>query len=152
MSRSHISELISSRTCEAFSRAPAMQETIDGANLPIRRQPSDGNLRILIAGIGGQPEPGQRAIPALIVRELAAAQHQAVRRFDRARAVVRALEVAAHPVEAVGDSGKHDLSALEDPGVLAPPPCDELTTSEPLRSATRVSPPGTIVVFSPKST
>ena len=28
---------------------------------------------------------------------------------------------------------------------LLPPPCDELTTSEPLRSATRVRPPGTIV-------
>ena len=32
---------------------------------------------------------------------------------------------------------------------LLPPPCDELTTSDPLRSATRVSPPGTIVTFSP---
>ncbi len=27
---------------------------------------------------------------------------------------------------------------------LLPPPCDEFTTSDPLRSATRVSPPGTI--------
>ena len=32
---------------------------------------------------------------------------------------------------------------------LLPPPCDELTTSEPLRSATRVSPPGTMVTSSP---
>ena len=30
---------------------------------------------------------------------------------------------------------------------LLPPPCDEFTTSEPLRSATRVSPPGTIVTL-----
>jgi hypothetical protein len=30
-----------------------------------------------------------------------------------------------------------------------PPPCDELTTSDPLRSATRVSPPGAIVTLSP---
>ena len=28
---------------------------------------------------------------------------------------------------------------------LLPPPCDELTTSDPLRSATRVRPPGTMV-------
>src|SRR5438270_3017203 len=35
---------------------------------------------------------------------------------------------------------------------LEPPPCDELTTSDPLRSATRVRPPGTIVTDSPKST
>ena len=32
---------------------------------------------------------------------------------------------------------------------LLPPPCDELTTSEPARSATRVRPPGTIVTRSP---
>ena len=32
---------------------------------------------------------------------------------------------------------------------LLPPPCDEFTTSEPLRRATRVSPPGTISIFSP---
>ena len=32
---------------------------------------------------------------------------------------------------------------------MLPPPCDELTTSDPLRSATRVSPPGTIVTRSP---
>ena len=32
---------------------------------------------------------------------------------------------------------------------LLPPPCDELTTSEPLRNATRVRPPGTMVTPSP---
>jgi hypothetical protein len=30
---------------------------------------------------------------------------------------------------------------------LVPPPCDELTTSEPSLSATRVSPPGTICTW-----
>src|SRR6266446_30361 len=35
---------------------------------------------------------------------------------------------------------------------LLPPPCDELTTSDPFLSATRVSPPGTIVTRSPYST
>ncbi len=33
-----------------------------------------------------------------------------------------------------------------------PPPCDELTTSEPSGSATRVSPPGATVTVSPDST
>ena len=32
---------------------------------------------------------------------------------------------------------------------LLPPPCEEFTTSDPFRSATRVSPPGTNVIFSP---
>jgi len=35
---------------------------------------------------------------------------------------------------------------------LVPPPCDELTTSEPSRSATRVSPPGTMCTVLPDST
>ena len=30
---------------------------------------------------------------------------------------------------------------------LLPPPCEEFTTSEPRRSATRVRPPGTIVTL-----
>ena len=32
---------------------------------------------------------------------------------------------------------------------LDPPPCDELTISDPLRIATRVSPPGSTQVLSP---
>ena len=35
---------------------------------------------------------------------------------------------------------------------LLPPPCDELTTNDPFRNATRVNPPGTMVTFSPNST
>ena len=35
---------------------------------------------------------------------------------------------------------------------LEPPPWEELTTSEPRRSATRVSPPGRTVTFSPATT
>ena len=31
-----------------------------------------------------------------------------------------------------------------------PPPCDELTTSDPFRRATRVRPPGVTTVFSPQ--
>src|SRR5688500_5336236 len=32
---------------------------------------------------------------------------------------------------------------------LEPPPCEELTTSDPLRNATRVRPPGVTVILSP---
>src|SRR5262245_61098663 len=35
---------------------------------------------------------------------------------------------------------------------LVPPPCDELTTSDPSRRATRVRPPGTIVTSLPDNT
>ena len=35
---------------------------------------------------------------------------------------------------------------------LVPPPCDELTTSEPSFSATRVSPPGAICTSLPERT
>src|SRR5579871_86937 len=107
------------------------------------------------------------------------------------------LEVAAHPVEAVGYPRQHSRVAPERahkiiarwphepapevaselappapfnpftamseafklwsspfPGrrtqvSLLPPPCEEFTTREPLRSATRVRPPGTSVTFSP---
>src|SRR6185369_13206455 len=35
---------------------------------------------------------------------------------------------------------------------LLPPPCDELTTKDPLRNATRVRPPRVTYVFSPLNT
>ena len=35
---------------------------------------------------------------------------------------------------------------------FVPPPCDEFTTSDPSRSATRVSPPGTRLTVLPDST
>jgi len=38
---------------------------------------------------------------------------------------------------------------VEHPGVLGAAPCEELTTREPFLSATRVSPPGVTVTFSP---
>ena len=50
------------------------------------------------------------------------------------------------------DLGKIILPVLLEDGVsvnLLPPPCDELTTSEPRWSATRVRPPGTMWTLSP---
>ena len=73
----------------------------------VRGEAADGTLRIGVGGVELQPHRGQRAIPALIGRDLDPAQHQAVGRVDHPRDIVGALEVAAHPIEAVGDSGKH---------------------------------------------
>ena len=73
---------------------------------------------------------------------------------DQARGVFGALQVAAHPVETVGDARQHGRLPLSRHArntqvSLLPPPCDEFTTSEPRRNATRVRPPGTSVTFSP---
>jgi hypothetical protein len=70
--------------------------------------------------------------------------------IDEARRVFGAFDVAAHPVEAVGDATEHGYWSPESTQVsLLPPPWEELTTSEPLRRATRVSPPGMMTGFSP---
>ena len=73
----------------------------------VGRQASNGFLRIRVAGLDLQADRVERAEPALVGRHLDAAEHQRVRRVDDTRDVVRPLEVAAHPVETVGDSGKH---------------------------------------------
>ena len=62
---------------------------------------------------------------------------------DETRRVLRALEVTAEPVEVVGETREHQaVSSTSTTHVsLLPPPCELLTTSDPLTSATRVSPP-----------
>src|SRR6202795_5027637 len=50
--------------------------------------------------------------------------------------------IAPAPAPAPFSSSRTQVSLL-------PPPCEELTTSEPARRATRVKPPGMIVTFSP---
>ena len=59
------------------------------------------------------------------------------------------LDVAGRPVQRLGDAAQHQRSTQVS---LLPPPCEELTTSEPGRSAARVRPPGTTVTRSPWST
>ncbi len=64
---------------------------------------------------------------------------------DQARGVFRAADVAAEPVQIVCHPREHQCvpwsSASTTQVSLAPPPCEELTTSEPGVIATRVSPP-----------
>ena len=62
---------------------------------------------------------------------------------------LRPLDIAADPVEVVGGPAQHVIYSASTQVSLTPPPCEELTTSEPSRSATRVRPPGTSSIFSP---
>ena len=59
--------------------------------------------------------------------------------------VLGPLDVAARPVERLCDAAQHQARSTQVS--LLPPPCEELTTSEPSRSAARVSPPGTTLVM-----
>ena len=70
------------------------------------------------------------------------------------RGVIRDLET---PIEVVGEAvaacggagcGGAGGAAITQVSLL-PPPCDELTTSDPCRKATRVSPPGKTKISSP---
>src|ERR1017187_103862 len=95
--------------------------------------------------------------------------------LEQARYVLGALDVSAHPIQRGGDAREHHVGLgprgrhLRGCGHLPPsrgrhlppsmthvsfepPPWDELTTSDPFRSATLVRPPGVTTVFSPQST
>src|SRR5210317_174289 len=56
--------------------------------------------------------------------------------------ILGAFQIARHPVQAFGDTREHAVHRSSIHVSLLPPPCDEFTTSDPLRIATRVSPPG----------
>src|SRR5580698_1288646 len=95
-----------------------------------------------------QPQPA----PSTRFRRLVQSQLQVD--VDHPRRVLGALEIAAHPVQTVRDSRKHGClpptpHARSTHVSLLPPPCEEFTTSDPRRNATRVKPPGTRVTFSP---
>src|ERR1035437_4466954 len=71
-------------------------------------------------------------------------------RIDQARETFRAFDVARHPIQVIGSAAEHYVSNTQVS--LVPPPCEELTTRDPSRRATRVNPPGTIVTSRPDST
>ena len=99
----------------------------------------------------GAAQLHQQALPAAVRTGRALVQHQAQIHVKQARGVLRALDVAAHPVQAVGNAAQHWQVSywLSTHVSLLPPPCEEFTTREPCFSATRVSPPGTMVTLSP---
>src|ERR1700694_3300652 len=97
-------------------------------------------------------------------------EHEIQVDVDETRDVLGALDVAAHPVDGIGDTTEHyrgtprgtstATSPPEGPSSsagssastqvsLLPPPCDELTTNDPFVSATRVKPPGKTKISSP---
>src|SRR5208282_2228185 len=123
----------------------------------IRYQQEQSTLRVDVASSRTGGERGNGAKPTLFRGKLCRIQNQAVSRLHHSRGIVRPLEIAAHPVETVGDAGKHGVLSPNSSKSqfcrthvsFEPPPCDELTTSEPFRSATRVRPPGIMVIFSP---
>src|SRR5882672_10476064 len=59
-------------------------------------------------------------------------------------------EETHEPVQVLDSPGDHQFSSTHVS--LVPPPCEEFTTSEPSRNATRVRPPGTIITSLPDST
>ncbi len=79
---------------------------------------------------------------------------------DETRHIFGALDVARHPVNRLCHAAQQGLGFSDHAGPswveaastqvsLLPPPCDEFTTSEPLRNATRVRPPGMTLISLP---
>ncbi len=58
------------------------------------------------------------ALPARLRVGAAGVEHQAHGHVEQAHGILRALQVAAHPVEAVGNARKHLASLSSDPTVL----------------------------------
>src|SRR5262249_6457829 len=89
-------------------------------------------------------------------------EHQVQIDVDEPRHVLGSLDIAAHPVNRIGDTAQHCccprsteiITSTSGSSVLTcgspastqvsllPPPCDALTTSDPFFNATRVRPPG----------
>jgi len=130
----------------------------------VKRQPlSDGTRRrSLFRDLGEQRRQGtvirtrgeQRSPPCgprcriVVLVELEMLTH-----LDQAADRERPLDVATHPEYILGDTTEHHASVLASTQVsLPPPPCEEFTTSDPERSATRVSPPGMIRTSRPNNT
>ena len=154
--RSPISELISSRTCRAFSRAPLMHFTIEKA-------PSESATKKNRGRCGSRcSRPRRRR--GRKRRETNALPWRTLPDSESGRASSSAHARHCPPSRNSGSSSR--LSATRDGMAFwspnssnsqfckthvsfDPPPCELFTTSDPLRKATRVSPPGMIVIFSP---
>ena len=95
--------------------------------------------------------PGEAGLDRLVRK-----QRHAIGDIEQARGVFGPFDVAAHPVQLVGGATKHRIPWERYPAItqvsLVPPPCDELTTSDPSRSATRVRPPGARLTVLPERT
>src|SRR6185312_6112405 len=92
-----------------------------------------------------QGRPGAFIVLGLIV------QQQAEVYVKNTSRILRSLHIPTHPQQTFGNPTEHGNypSPSKTQVSLLPPPCDELTTSEPSRSATRVKPPGTMLISLP---
>ncbi len=122
--------------------------------LAIAHRQVDGEQRELdepgALGVQGlQRAQDAHALPRLRLRRAVGSERDAD--LEQPCGVLGALEIATQPVEVVGDARQHLATLIHSSThvSLLPPPCDELTTSDPRRSATRVSPPGTMTVCWP---
>ena len=152
-----------SRTCRAAVRARSMHATSD---LGFSR--SNASHWRTSAPPRARPRP-RRAATAAGRRSVAAQQRRPARRALR-RSSARPARGAssrrsAGPRRSPARRSGSSRTCPRRPGrasclrprastqvSLPPPPCDEFTTSEPRRSATRVSPPGVTVTSRPNST
>ena len=88
-------------------------------------------------------------IPAQQVGLLRLLEQRVEVHVEQPRGLFRPLHVAAHPEQRFGDAREHHVSPRSTQVSLLPPPCDEFTTIDSGLSATRVSPPGTMITLSP---
>jgi hypothetical protein len=100
--------------------------------------------------VAGALHDGHPVFGQALVVEIAQIQQQLQVHIHDARDVFRALDVARHPVKTIGDAAKHGLFvSIKHPGVLAAAALRGIDHQRAGRNATRVRPPGTMVVFSP---
>src|ERR1700676_8561 len=74
----------------------------------IRYQRKQNPLWVDVVRSRAWGQRGNRAKPTLFRGKLCGIQNQTVGRLENARGIVRPLEIAAHPVETVGNARKHD--------------------------------------------
>ncbi len=85
-------------------------------------------------------ERGDEALPARFRAGAAGIEHETRRDIELANRILGSLEITAHPIKAVGDTAEHRSQSpqFREESItcrthvsLLPPPCEELTTSEP---------------------
>ena len=151
----HISELICSRTCRAFSRADAMQDTMDEVLSSSKVSAARNAIGIDFPRGLWCVQAAQEALPAQACISTCLVEHLGQMYIDEARCV-SAVQVAAHPVETFGDSRKHGLNCeldlcsrsrgdLPDPLSLSLHLARSSPPTSPRLRATRARPPGSTV-------
>jgi hypothetical protein len=142
-----MAEEMTDRTERAFSRAWRRQLRIElgyrGSNVRksmtfVWEGSSYSLLKIVVARYLDQRRPLVTVRP----------RHVQVEQYvdaDEAGDVCSAFDIAIHPVDRFGRSIQHGMISLMTAAPRCPcrpPPWEELTTSDPFSSATRVNPPG----------